>query len=492
MRYDGFGRIAVLGVLLALGAGCEKKKASAAPDRDTLQYLPPGAAVYAVIDVQAALGNSGELKELVLGLVPAACSDAARDAKRAVVALYGKEFNSVVAIVQGVSPEALFGCLEKGLKLAAGLPEARDGLEVVSFASPEGDGRALAVFSASATTQVLVVGEVLDAVLRAAAGGPSLAGASILDTLSRVPSAPVVAALQLSGTGAEDLWRELAEELADTLPMPSGAALSIDIGGSGGITGALVMSDAAAARTMQQTIRAALAKAREAIAREAEDPSAMAMMGMGVNLLDAVSVEASGAVVRVSLAGGSFPGGVGALGMMSAIAIPTYMKFVRSAKAEEARLNLGKLASLLERYADARITGGQGGQAFPSNSRVAGDHCDAPNCNAECVPRSADDVSGRKYQPTDSDWMCSATGPNCTPETAWAEIPFAITQPIGFQYCYSVKGGVNEMTFELAAFGDADGDGVWSSYRRQGMLLCSGAAGCLPTIGAIVVTNEGE
>ena len=53
MSHDKIARIAVFGALLAVLAGCEKKKPGAAPDRDTLQYLPPGAAV---LDLGAGTG----------------------------------------------------------------------------------------------------------------------------------------------------------------------------------------------------------------------------------------------------------------------------------------------------------------------------------------------------------------------------------------------------------------------------------------------------
>ena len=187
-------------------------------------------------------------------------------------------------------------------------------------------------------THVVASGSVLDAALEALAGGPSLAGDPILEMLSRVPAAPVVAALRIAGTRMEESWAELIPADSQTpLPLPAGAALSLDLTGSAGITGALVMADAAAAQTMQQAIRSAIGRGRDVLAREADDPSAMALLGEGVKLLDAISVTTSGEVVRVSLAGGSLPGGLGALGMLAAVSVPMYMRFVGEAKAEEAR-----------------------------------------------------------------------------------------------------------------------------------------------------------
>jgi prepilin-type N-terminal cleavage/methylation domain-containing protein len=176
------------------------------------------------------------------------------------------------------------------------------------------------------------------------------------------------------------------------------------------------------------------------------------------------------------------------LGILAAIAIPLYMKFVQSSKAGEARLNLGKIASLLERYYSLRantatdLTVATGTSTtmiaqFPQN---AAGGCQAAAADQERVPRAVADVQNKKYTPAVTDW----SGP-------WAEIPFAITQPIAYQYCYHGAGTSNTSIFTVGAFGDLDADGVWSSFRRAGKVLCA-ATGCAVSIGAVVVDNETE
>jgi len=183
------------------------------------------------------------------------------------------------------------------------------------------------------------------------------------------------------------------------------------------------------------------------------------------------------------------------LGILAAIAIPLYMKFVQSAKAGEARLNLGKIASLLERYYDARanqatdITVALGSAStmvasFPQNAAAG---CVAPGTGQQRVPNDIASVRNMKYTPAEGEWM----GPAATPY-AWSEIPFSITQPIAYQYCYHGEGSSNASVFTVGAFGDVDADTVSSSFRRAGAVLCSGATGCAPSVGAIVVTNESE
>lgn len=74
------------------------------------------------------------------------------------------------------------------------------------------------------------------------------------------------------------------------------------------------------------------------------------------------------------------------------------------------------------------------------------------------MPRDPSAVSGKAYSPSAADW----TGP-------WREIHFVSEQPIRLVYCCGgVEGGGG---FALYASGDADGDGRWSVYSRQGRII---------------------
>jgi len=177
------------------------------------------------------------------------------------------------------------------------------------------------------------------------------------------------------------------------------------------------------------------------------------------------------------------------LGILAAIAIPLYMKFVQSSKAGEARLNLGKIASLLERYYDSRgnqstdltVATGTSTTMIPQFPQNDAGGCAAQGAGQVRVPLAIADVQNKKYTPAESDW----SGP-------WADIPFAITQPIAYQYCYHGAGTSNASVFTTGAFGDLDADSVWSSFRRAGKILCPTATSCAVSVGAIVVTNESE
>ena len=182
------------------------------------------------------------------------------------------------------------------------------------------------------------------------------------------------------------------------------------------------------------------------------------------------------------------------LGVLAAIAIPLYLKFVGASKAGEARINLGKIASLLERYYVARSTDSTSTSValgvstsmvaqFPQNSAA---ECATGGTGQQRVPNDMALVRQKHYTPAESDWM----GPTGAP-FAWSMIPFSITQPITYQYCYHGDGTGTASRFFVGAFGDVDGDGAFSTFRRAGRVLCA-AGGCAPTLGNVVVESESE
>ncbi|MBI5486118.1 MAG: prepilin-type N-terminal cleavage/methylation domain-containing protein [Deltaproteobacteria bacterium] len=182
------------------------------------------------------------------------------------------------------------------------------------------------------------------------------------------------------------------------------------------------------------------------------------------------------------------------LGVLAAIAIPLYMKFVGASKAGEARVNLGKIASLLERYYVVRSSDSTSSTVavgissamvaqFPQNNAM---ECITGGTGQQRVPNDMALVRQKHYTPAESDWMGPAGAPY-----AWSMIPFTITQPISYQYCYHGDGTGTDSRFFVGAFGDVDGDGAFSSFRRAGRVLCA-SGGCAPTLGNMIVENEAE
>ncbi|MDI7269001.1 MAG: prepilin-type N-terminal cleavage/methylation domain-containing protein [Myxococcota bacterium] len=178
------------------------------------------------------------------------------------------------------------------------------------------------------------------------------------------------------------------------------------------------------------------------------------------------------------------------LGILAAIAIPLYMRFVQRSKESEAAINLGKIASLLE-AAWARAAEQGTNPAVPLVPGALADlipqYPAAPNCgtvgttgfmqNGEAVPPLAADITGRKYQPMESSW--TAVAPL---QTAWQQIPFVIVQPIAYGYCYEGADVGAASVFTAFAYSDLDSDNVWSQYARVGAVREG-----RPTVGPLAV-----
>jgi prepilin-type N-terminal cleavage/methylation domain-containing protein len=189
------------------------------------------------------------------------------------------------------------------------------------------------------------------------------------------------------------------------------------------------------------------------------------------------------------------------LGVLAAIAIPLYMKFVQQSKEGEAQINLGKIASLVEQHhaktanqqTSATITAGGTRlliAKFPNTLRTTPGSCaTTPAINAESVPRAATSVLARSYQPVPNEWTCSSPAVGCLEDTAWSQLNFEISSPIRFVYCYeSNTPDSGTQTFVVVASGNNDGDAMWSRFERRGQ---SGTGGAIE-IGPVGVTNEGE
>jgi prepilin-type N-terminal cleavage/methylation domain-containing protein len=177
------------------------------------------------------------------------------------------------------------------------------------------------------------------------------------------------------------------------------------------------------------------------------------------------------------------------LGILAAIAIPMYLRFVQHSQVSEAKLNLGKIATLTEQFYVKASSEDRDGMVTPGTmARLVGRFPDAelcssavPHTNTQSVPTSMDLVRGKTYQATEADWS------NPGAPTAWEQMHFAITQPIRFLYCFGSAGTGLTSRFTVWATGDLDADGVHAEYTRQGTILDGSVV-----VGVVATINEDE
>lgn len=189
------------------------------------------------------------------------------------------------------------------------------------------------------------------------------------------------------------------------------------------------------------------------------------------------------------------------LGILAAIAIPLYMKFVQQSKTGEAQNNLGSIARLVEEYYaksgsqtnTALITPGTATgliSKFPNTTRTGAAVCDAtPAISGESVPGAVIDVQKKSYQPAVNEWTCSTPAVGCQGDTAWYQMHFEISSPVRYIYCYAASTpDTGAQSFKAVASGDLDGDGVWSRFERDGQTATDGSI----QIGALAILNDNE
>lgn len=139
---------------------------------------------------------------------------------------------------------------------------------------------------------------------------------------------------------------------------------------------------------------------------------------------------------------------VAIIGILAAVAIPSFIKYVRRSKTVEATMNIrkmydGAVAYYVGEHADSK--GVIENRQFP--------------VKAGPTPELAT-LTGRgglKYQSTLPEWK---TG-------GWIALDFMVTDPQYFAYTFDSEGVFTDAKAKMIANGDLDGDGVYSWFERD-------------------------
>jgi|GEM_PF-2144791 len=139
-------------------------------------------------------------------------------------------------------------------------------------------------------------------------------------------------------------------------------------------------------------------------------------------------------------------GAIVVLGILAAVAIPSFMSYQKKAKRSEADLNLRAIGRGATRTFAER-------SAFPSGrdgpTPALGTCCAGPNHKCPVVL---------------SDWLGSGATPS-----VWDELSFEPTAP--FYFSYSYEGAPDGMSFTATAQGDLDCDGTYVTYKILGKVV---------------------
>jgi type IV pilus assembly protein PilA len=145
---------------------------------------------------------------------------------------------------------------------------------------------------------------------------------------------------------------------------------------------------------------------------------------------------------------------VAIIGILAAVAIPAFMKYIRRSKTVEATMNVRKLFDSSVAYYEAEHS--------DSTQKIL----------AKQFP------TGTAITPT-LGTCCGSTGGKCAPaptmfqDTAgsWAALNFSVDDPFYYSYQYTSTGTDTTANFQAWAFGDLDCDTIYATYMRGGSVM---------------------
>jgi type IV pilus assembly protein PilA len=143
---------------------------------------------------------------------------------------------------------------------------------------------------------------------------------------------------------------------------------------------------------------------------------------------------------------------VAIIGILAAVAIPAFMKYIRRSKTVEATMNVRKLFDSSVAYFEAEHATQAGAiiaKQFPTTKAAT------PGVNA----------------------CCGQAGDKCPPvagqfdDPTWAALNFSVDDPFYFWYDYTSGGTDTTSQFTAGAYGNLDCDSTYSTYQRIGSVL---------------------
>jgi type IV pilus assembly protein PilA len=140
---------------------------------------------------------------------------------------------------------------------------------------------------------------------------------------------------------------------------------------------------------------------------------------------------------------------VAIIGILAAVAIPAFIKYLRQAKTAEAPPNLKKIFDAAATYFDKEHIKRDGSAIVDSQFP------------ASAGPTPATIPPGKKVVPANDAWDIAT----------WKALQFEINDPLYFSYEFVSSGTNNSAMFTARAQADLDGDGEPSTYERAAKVV---------------------
>jgi type II secretory pathway pseudopilin PulG len=153
---------------------------------------------------------------------------------------------------------------------------------------------------------------------------------------------------------------------------------------------------------------------------------------------------------------------VAIIGVLAAVAVPTFMRNARKAKTTEAIVNIRKMFEGARAYYE---------QDMNSRGTIASIPKQFPDSGTGMFPINPAPALGT---------CCSHAGKKCAPTSSWwngkgfQALMFSMDDPHYFSYGYLAGGTDLTAQFAVAAYGDLDCDTVYSTFEMVGSVQRDG------------------
>jgi type IV pilus assembly protein PilA len=168
---------------------------------------------------------------------------------------------------------------------------------------------------------------------------------------------------------------------------------------------------------------------------------------------------------------------VAIIGILAAVAVPAFLRYMRQARTSEAPPNLKKIFDGAKTYYESGSKVTRGSTAtpiavqFPTSTRSGAGWSPATKCCESA------DGSGR-CAPVTADWD----------DASWKVLGFEIKDPHYFNYQFISNGSGAGATFTAGAYGDLNCDNIMSTFERAALI----DDGAVKGSGALYTHNEIE
>lgn len=143
---------------------------------------------------------------------------------------------------------------------------------------------------------------------------------------------------------------------------------------------------------------------------------------------------------------------VAILGILAAVAIPAFLKYIKRSKTSEATMQIRKMFDSSATYFSndwADSGGNQLAHQFPGTGSQIGP-----------TPLLAN-IGANKTNTAETIWAGNST---------WVALNFAVSDPHYYAYQYNSLGVDSNAAFTATAFGNLDGDTTYSTFVRFGTI----------------------